>query len=556
MRLIVAFIGIVFSLPLQLANGQSIYCIESGARRIVRFDSDGSNETELLAIEGWGNRLAIDSVGGRVYWATRGPNRLERARLDGTEHEVLISGSIVQGVWGVQLDVANHTMYWGASGKIYKSSMEGEDIELLIEHTGQSADDVALDLQNQKLYYRSGNTIRRANTDGSEVETLLTVEELWSVQHIVVSEDTGEVFLAETISDGVDWLGVQISKAMPLDLTNRQTLYFTPFLNSIQGMHLDKEDGKIVWADEAEGVVRRINLDGSQVETVVSGLNQPFDAAHDWLTDCQAVSECCDLDSNGIRDDACVWCECDDGSCDWIALAPAFADVGGNFGVCEPEGFSNVHDKNHVLACFGGISTCEAMNIDAGGAFGSCMPDGHCNIHDVNHVLSVFEGTTTCSCPSAPSPEMPHTQHGAADIQVKAVQARTGDVEAHVYISGEIPPIRGFQLALEVSGGAAGYLTLVDISIDTLGLDTYQSRNLDTGQVLHGVNENTGVPVYSERLLATYYFVASDSASGNFVISVDSDHTLIVAPNDGEVPMQAVKPAIVKYRQSRSRNRS
>ena len=75
-----------------------------------------------------------------------------------------------------------------------------------------------------------------------------------------------------------------------------------------------------------------------------------------------------------------MWYDCAEGVC--VGTDIVFADVGGEFGSCPPDGVVDGHDRFHVLNCFSNIDTagalgypCElnppaAYNVDAGGPFG------------------------------------------------------------------------------------------------------------------------------------------------------------------------------------------
>jgi hypothetical protein len=127
-------------------------------------------------------------------------------------------------------------------------------------------------------------------------------------------------------------------------------------------------------------------------------------------TPCVNVADCADLDNNNRRDDSCVWWECLFNLC--TATGVEFADVGGTFGACPPDGTADGNDKFHALNCFSNQTTlgtpgypCEdsppfAYNVDAGGPFGDCCPDGVCDANDSFHALNAFEGDNACSCPT------------------------------------------------------------------------------------------------------------------------------------------------------------
>ncbi len=202
---------------------------------------------------------------------------------------------------------------------------------------------------------------------------------------------------------------------------------------------------------------------------------------------CDMLADCADLDSNGIRDDNCTWWACTDGAC--AGTDVVFADMGGQFGACPPDGTADGNDRFHALNCFadmdplGGSYMCEsappvAFNVDAGGQFGDCNPDGVCDGNDAFAALNAFGGLTSCSCPAdgGPAPVIgsPVTV-GHASLWLRADRAEVGPgdlLEVEVYLGSDLADLRGFQLHLGVTGGRRGDLQLVDISVPSLGVLT------------------------------------------------------------------------------------
>jgi hypothetical protein len=285
-------------------------------------------------------------------------------------------------------------------------------------------------------------------------------------------------------------------------------------------------------------------------------------ALADDVLSCAGAADCADLDGNGARDDNCVWWDCADTVCEDTPLAQ-FADMGGAFGACPPEGFANIHDKNHALSCFAGTNTCDPINIDAGGAFGSCTQDGFCNIHDANHALSAFAGTTTCSCPSGPMPEMEPEVRDAATLRLQQRmgerdRTRDGTIAVDVFIDGPVDALRSYQLDIHVSGGRSGELKLVDVRIDERKdavfaerTDAFDAFNVDNGQMLAGLDDVDGTTVKNGAYLATFVYEATKDATGEFVIdlAVDADgQTFLVAPANGVVEVEKTEPAVVLLR--------
>lgn len=265
---------------------------------------------------------------------------------------------------------------------------------------------------------------------------------------------------------------------------------------------------------------------------------------------CLAAMDCCDIDSNDIRDDACTWCACETGSCNNVGID--FADMGGAFGACPPDGFVNLFDRNHALTCFAGTNTCDQVNIDAGGAFGSCVPDGYCNLFDANHAFTAFAGTNSCTCSGGGlgpegeggglglpegggaagegggAPESSQT----ASLDVIAEQGTItpgSSVNVRVFVSDALTALQGYQLHVGVSGGTAGTLTLTGITIESRSDWAFDGQagvssafNVSNAQMLAMLG-GSGVATAADDYLATFTFQASQDAAGAFVVDVLHD---------------------------------
>ena len=80
-------------------------------------------------------------------------------------------------------------------------------------------------------------------------------------------------------------------------------------LGGIDGLALDASGGKIYWTERSDKKIRRANLDGSQVEDVVTGLDQPIEVALDvsrdkiyWVDYSRGKIQCANLDGSQVED--------------------------------------------------------------------------------------------------------------------------------------------------------------------------------------------------------------------------------------------------------------
>jgi hypothetical protein len=296
-----------------------------------------------------------------------------------------------------------------------------------------------------------------------------------------------------------------------------------------------------------------------------------------------------DQDFDGIRDDACAYWSCLGGAC--VQSQTAFADIGGANGTCLPDGAADANDRFHALNCFSNQNTlglagypCEqsppaAVNADAGGPFGACCPDGVCDGNDAFHAMHGFQGDNPClcpanfSCPPGPAPAAPGGS-GAAHVVAAARLSlwasrdviRAGDtVEVVVSLDSALADLRGYQLHFAVSGGDAGSLEVVDMSIEPrkdrafAGQSDWRAFNVHTRQVLAGLDA-PGVKTAAGAYLATLTLRGSKDAAGRFTVDLLHDDTdpaqrtfLFPTPAGAKIDVQSTKPAVVTVQEPRVR---
>lgn len=257
------------------------------------------------------------------------------------------------------------------------------------------------------------------------------------------------------------------------------------------------------------------------------------------LPECAAFSSCADLDGDQRRDNPCVWWACVEGTCQPTPIQ--FADLGGQFGACPPDGVVDGNDRFHALNCFANQDTtpgspypCDvaaphALRADAGGAFSTCVPDGVCDGNEAFLTLNEFGGVAGCRCTAngglpGPAPIAPPTVAGAFDPP--RLTSRPGTEETLDIVLPEPPAdLHGYQLGLSISGGLSGHIEVVDMVIDAWRVapgasgPTWRAFNRTRGSVVAGFDTP---PTPVTGYLVTVIVRASHDAAGVFVIELAS----------------------------------
>ena len=259
-----------------------MYWTDVGTHKIQRADLDGSNiedliTTELIYPEG----IALDLTGKKMYWTDGGTDKIQRANLDGSNIEDLIPTGLTSsptGPEGIALDVPGGKIYWTdfSTGKIQRANLDGSNIEDLITTRLKHPQGIALDLTAGKIYWAhdSPDKIQRANLDGSNIEDLITTG-LEGPQGIALDLSKGKIYWADE--------GTHKIQRANLDGSNIEDLITsTTGLGGPRSITLDLTKGKIYWADRIRRKIQRANLDGSNIEDLVTtGLRHPDSIALD-----------------------------------------------------------------------------------------------------------------------------------------------------------------------------------------------------------------------------------------------------------------------------------
>ncbi|MCE2432035.1 MAG: hypothetical protein J4F29_03775 [Candidatus Latescibacteria bacterium] len=264
-----------------------------------QFDLDGDGEVgfgDFLIFAGSFGKEAPKPMG-KIYWTDSGTgnptpmqdDKIQSANLDGSNVETLVTyENFLRLPMG--MDAAGGKIYWtdATRDRIRRANLDGSNVEdVVLTRTigGQSLGgpattprDVALDLTSDppKMYWVDAGTLNleegkiwRANLDGSSPEALVTTG-LVNPQSIALDVAGGKMYWTDSGTGGPNGLEDDKIQRANLDGSNVETLLtFQNQLRVPRGIALDVAAGKMYWTDIVRDRIRRANLDGTGPEDLI-----------------------------------------------------------------------------------------------------------------------------------------------------------------------------------------------------------------------------------------------------------------------------------------------
>ena len=244
--------------------------------KIQQANLDGTDGKVIITTELSPRGIALDTDERKIYWTNSEALKIQRSNFDGSNIEDLVIDGLR---WpsGIALNTDEGKMYWAdGSAGVRRSNLNGTDVETLVVKDVARPNDVALDINNGKIYWTNYEAlkIQRANLDGTKVEDLAEFPRIPRGIALDIKED--KIYSTEAHRN----TGAGIIRRWNLDGTERQTLLTPRFielektrLSEPSGIAVDPYRGKIYWTDLNPGRIHRANLDGTDAEDFVTGVD-------------------------------------------------------------------------------------------------------------------------------------------------------------------------------------------------------------------------------------------------------------------------------------------
>ena len=257
-------------------------------------------------------------------WRVSETPKIQRANLDGSNVRDLVTG-VGQPI-GIALDLAAGKMYWTGPNhrdgmqRILRANLDGTSIETLASTRTRSQNiyyvyyGIALDTTGGKMYWvvhstaNNANKVQRANLDGTGVEDLVIIgrgnfpnQDSGGPRGIALDLSRRKMYWSHA---GAHEGAGKIQRAN-LDGSNIEDIITE--LPGTSGLTLDSGSEKIYWTER--GKVRRANFDGSNIEDVLVDLVRPVGIALDnlngkmyWAENQEGKIQRANLDGSNVED--------------------------------------------------------------------------------------------------------------------------------------------------------------------------------------------------------------------------------------------------------------
>ncbi|PCJ55998.1 MAG: hypothetical protein COA73_13125 [Candidatus Hydrogenedentota bacterium] len=285
---------------LDIAGGK-IYWGDKDSETIRRADLDGSNVEDLATNQGDPKSMALDTVNGYLYWTEKDDEVIRRYNLNGgsggggsatagfttqfgsqqggTKHqqvatEITVSStitmrSIVAYVGGKKDKDIRYALYTDSGGEPGSLIVQSANAELGTDGYGWLSIGVpettlatgtywlalAFDHDDLDYAYSSGSGNTRYNNSRATHDGF---DSSWGSSSSFLTRQIS-IYASDASSGGAGVEDIVLNVTDPVD----------------NGLELDVAAGKVYWADEGDETIKRANLDGSSVETLVKGVNEP-----------------------------------------------------------------------------------------------------------------------------------------------------------------------------------------------------------------------------------------------------------------------------------------
>lgn len=210
----------------------------------------------------------VDTSAGFIYWSQEGAinSEIYRADLDSLESELIAESPAAR---GITVDTVNNKIYWADlsnDGSIYRANTDGTGTEVLVAGESDGVTngilDIDLDVANEKMYWVKSGAVMSADLNGSDVTAVVEMATYIQPTGLVLDVEAGYVYWTDSSNDEIRRVAL-----------NGDEIETVADADSPAAIDLDEAGGKIYWVEDylfsgQGGAIYRSNEDGSSIELV------------------------------------------------------------------------------------------------------------------------------------------------------------------------------------------------------------------------------------------------------------------------------------------------
>ena len=277
----------------------NMFYLDVTGGRVLTASAQNPVARVLVASAGQGpDGVAVDVAGGHLYWTGMGvpadnDGFIMRSNLDGTNVKTLVPAGGTYTPKQIKLDLAGGKMYWSdrEGMRVMRANLDGSSIEALVT-TGQTDTDrmdnsrwcvgIALDLARGFFYWSQKGpanghvgTLRRAHIAMPAGQTSITRTDIEVLYDLLPEPIDVDLDLTANYIYWTDRADNTVSRA-PIEIpagstaaTRKDRQILVPNVAVAIGVALDLARGKVYYTSGSNGPVGRVNLDGTQNESLI-----------------------------------------------------------------------------------------------------------------------------------------------------------------------------------------------------------------------------------------------------------------------------------------------
>ncbi|KAI1293709.1 Prolow-density lipoprotein receptor-related protein 1 [Halotydeus destructor] len=269
---------------------------DSEAPRIESASMSGEERRIVMHVDkkdtAWPNGLTLDYVALRVYWIDARSDSIQTVKYDGSEYKQILRGhEFITHPFAIAL-FGNFVYWtdWRANSVFRANKWNGKDIQMIQRAMGQPFDVQIYHPSRQPISTPEGNVTSPCGTDtngGCSHLCLLNLNNTYRCKcphvmklnadnHTCISKEVVLLFSKPNEIRGVDLDKPYHNVIPPISL---------PKVIYAGELDFDSKTRRIYWADSQTNEVKRANLTGNMVETVIDTvIEHPHAFAIDWIS--------------------------------------------------------------------------------------------------------------------------------------------------------------------------------------------------------------------------------------------------------------------------------